>query len=616
MRLAKRLVANRATATATTATVETATAAAALAARNVAASVFAVCALLITTQALAQSYRDVAPLGIPDARPPVTEAVPPEAPDGSAAVAVPLLRGLNFVAAAQANANASTNANASASASGAVNATGLPPLDASFLTTFDSYIGKPLTFAQLAQIRRAVVARYRAAGQPLVDVYVPEQDVESGIVQISVAEFRLGKIEVHGNRYFSTPLLTREMPLTAGSTIDASDVDAGLGVLNANPYRRVNVIYAPGTALNTTDVILQTDDRLPLRIYGGYDNDGVRQLGRDRFMAGFGYGNLFGLDQQISYQATASNDLFGGNPSIEGRPNRPRFVAHSVNYVAPLPWQDRIEIFGVFAQSTPRLADSFGQTGISTQLSFRYDLRLPSLAAWQQQVQFGYDFKRSNNDLEFGGAQVFNANTHIHQWLVAFDATRADALGSTHANVTLVGSPGRLDSDNNDAAFDAARLGAKPRYGYLQLSAQRDTALGAGFVLTSHGLFQWSPDTLLPSEEIGLGGEGSVRGYDTYSVQGDRGWNVQTEVRAPGFAFGASGAAVQPFVFFDAGHVWNRIDEPAETQSGLLASVGAGLRFQFGRFVDFRMTYGAPLKAVVANGSKAPMVLLMLVVGS
>ena len=73
---------------------------------------------------------------------------------------------------------------------------------------------------------------------------------------------------------------------------------------------------------------------------------------------------------------------------------------------------------------------------------------------------------------------------------------------------------------------------------------------------------------------------------------------------------------MQLFVFFDAGYVWNRIDEPAETQSGLLASVGAGLRFQLGRFVDFRMTYGVPLKAGVPNGSKAPMVLMMLVVGS
>jgi hemolysin activation/secretion protein len=73
---------------------------------------------------------------------------------------------------------------------------------------------------------------------------------------------------------------------------------------------------------------------------------------------------------------------------------------------------------------------------------------------------------------------------------------------------------------------------------------------------------------------------------------------------------------VQAFVFFDAGHVWNRIDEPAETSSGTLASAGAGLRFQWSRFVDFRCTYGVPLRAPTPGGSKAPMVLLYLSIGS
>ncbi len=56
----------------------------------------------------------------------------------------------------------------------------LPLLDAAFLHSFDSDLDKPLTFGRLADMRRAVVERYRAAGKPLVDVYVPEQDVEFG----------------------------------------------------------------------------------------------------------------------------------------------------------------------------------------------------------------------------------------------------------------------------------------------------------------------------------------------------------------------------------------------------------------------------------------------------
>ncbi|KXU86738.1 peptide transporter [Caballeronia megalochromosomata] len=563
--------------------------------------------------AAAQSYRDVAPIAPPAVQRPPALPSPPEPVDDSQDVAIRDLRGIAFV-----RADAASAATTQSVAGNAITATGVPLLTPDFLDGFSADLHKPLTFARLAQIRRAVVQRYRAAGQPLVDVYVPEQDVSLGVVKIVIAEFRAGRAIPQGNRYFSDALLMREMPLASGEPIREADIAAGLALLNANPYRRVDVIYAPGAAPDTTDVVLQTEDRFPFRLYGGYNNDGVRELGRDRILAGFDYGNLFGVDARIGYQMTASNDLLSGNPDIEGRPDRPRYIAHAFNVVAPLPWLDRVELFGVFAQSTPRLPDSYGQTGLSAQISFRYDLRLPSLdntGAWQQQMQFGYDFKRSNNDLEFGGFQVFNANTHIHQFVIAYDLSRHDASGDTHLNASLFVSPGYFDSNSNDEAYDAARMGAKPRYQYLQLSAERDIPLGkSGFSVSGRGLFQWTGSTLLPSEELGLGGDATVRGYEPYAAQGDRGWNLQTELRAP--AISAGMAAMQPFVFFDAGHVWNRIAEFGEVNDASLASVGAGIRVQVGRFVSFRGTYGFPLKAVVPNGSKAPVGEIFVVIGS
>jgi hemolysin activation/secretion protein len=552
--------------------------------------------------------------------------LPPEPESHSSAIAVTDLNGIAFVRADVLSTSGTptvppgtTGALATSpsmvGANGAITATGLPLLSRDFLDGFADDLHKPLSFARLAEIRRAVVQRYRAAGHPLVDVYVPEQDVTAGVVTIAVTEFRAGHILTKGNRYFSDALLMREMPLVAGQPIREADVTTGLSVLNANPYRHVDVVYTPGTQPNTTDVILQTEDRLPLRIYGGYNNDGVRQLGRDRVLAGFDYGNLFGADMRFGYQMTASNDLLSGNPPIDGRPDRARFIAHALDFVAPLPWLDRVEVFGVFAQSTPRLPDSYGQTGISAQASLRYDRLLPSAGNWQQQLQIGYDFKRSNNDLEFGGSQVFNSNTHIHQFVFAYDATRSDASGDTHANATLVVSPGHLDRDNSDEAFAAARLGAGPRYQYLQLSGQHDAPLGtSGFMLSARAQLQWTGNTLLPSEELGLGGDATVRGYEPYAAQGDRGWNLQTELRAP--ALSAGMGALQPFVFFDAGHVWNRIPESAEVNNAALVSIGAGLRMQFGRFVSVRGTLGFPLRAVVPNGSKAPLGEIFVVLGS
>jgi len=559
----------------------------------------------------AQSYRDVAPVPPPRDNRPAAPPAPVQPSGKPAQIAVASLRALAFVPAAEANAQAP-----SATAQAAVTADHLPLLDAAFLHSFDADLGRPLTFARLAQIRRAVIQRYRTAGEPLVDVYLPEQDVTDGRVRIAVAIYHLGQVRVSGNRYFSSALLVGEMPLAAGAPIRENDVASGLVLLNDNPYRQVEVVYAPGATPNTTDVILQAEDRLPLRVNAAYDNAGVPQLGRERYSAGIDYGNLFGLDQQIAYQFTASNDIFGNHPSTDGGTGKPRFVADSINYVAPLPWHDRLELFGVFAQSTPSLPNSLAQTGVSAQVSARYDWLLPMAAGWRQQTQFGYDFKRSNNNLEFGGFQVFNSNTHIHQFLVAYDATRPDALGQNHANLMLVMSPGGLDGDNNDSAFNAARFGAKSRYVYSQLSGQRDVTLGAGVSLTLRGLFQWTPDTLLPSEELGLGGDSSVRGYDPYVVLGDRGWNLQTELRSPSFPFGASSAAVQPFIFVDAGHVWTSIDQPAEVGNSSLLSTGAGLRFQVGRYVSAQGTLGKPMRSAVPNGSKAPLVEFSVTLGS
>ncbi|WP_267929301.1 ShlB/FhaC/HecB family hemolysin secretion/activation protein [Paraburkholderia sp. ZP32-5] len=559
--------------------------------------------------AAAQAWRDLAPQPAPPVPRSASSPSSSETQIESARIAVDRLAGLVFEPAGASMPSSPTPA-------APIIARGLPVLDDAFLQSFATGLGKPLTFGRLAEIRRAVVAHYRAAGKPLVDVYVPEQDVSSGVVHIAIAEFRLGRVHASGNTHFSNSLLEREMPLEPGAPIPQASVSKGLAVLNANPYRRVDAVFTPGDAAGTTDVVLQTEDRLPLRVSAGYDNQGVPDLGRDRFFAGVGYGNLFGLDQQIAYQFTASNDFFSGNPDIEGRPNRARFTAHALNYTAPLPWLDSIELFGVYAQSTPRLPDAYGQTGISAQLSFRYDLRLPTITDTAQLIQIGYDFKRSNNDLEFGGSQVFNSNTHIHQFVLAYDISKPTEAGTAHAAATLVASPGGLDGSNQDAAFNAARQGATARYIYMQLTASRATALGAGFTLIANGTFQWTPNTLLPSEEMGLGGESSVRGYEPYVTQGDRGWNIQTEVRTPAIPLGASNAAVQPFVFFDAGRLWNTIDQPAENNPGLLAGVGAGVRFQWSRFVDLRCTYGAPLRPATPNGSKAPIVLLYVSIGT
>lgn len=156
-----------------------------------------------------------------------------------------------------------------------------------------------------------------------------------------------------------------------------------------------------------TDLVLKTEDRLPLRFYGSYDDYGTQVLGYDRWSLGFSFGNFLGRDQQISYQLTGSDDFWHHRISPSGHAS---MEAHSLSYLAPLPWGDKIAIFGSYGRSVPQLGPDLNLVGVSSQASFRYVAGLPTwkpslfghASNMTQDLQLGVDFKTSNNDLSFG----------------------------------------------------------------------------------------------------------------------------------------------------------------------------------------------------------------------
>ena len=59
----------------------------------------------------------------------------------------------------------------------------------------------------------AVEGAYRSRGYGTVDVYVPEQELTSGVVRIDVNQAVIGKVTVTGNKYFDTANVRASLPL-------------------------------------------------------------------------------------------------------------------------------------------------------------------------------------------------------------------------------------------------------------------------------------------------------------------------------------------------------------------------------------------------------------------
>jgi hemolysin activation/secretion protein len=487
-------------------------------------------------------------------------------------------------------------------------------------------IGQPFLRSTMNRITQSIAAWYRAHHRPFVDVTFPEQDINAGIVQVIVTEFRLGHLRVQGNKWFSSRLLASYVRVAPGDRIDMGKLDTDLAALNRNPYRRIRIVAQKSDIQGATDLVLQTDDRLPWHLFTGYSNGGVPVLGRNNWSIGFDWGNVFGLDQDLSYQFISSDDFWFSPTHVTVGPNRASLAEHILSYTIPLPWEDRLIIFGNIAELEPRIGPFFSQVGVSWQASARYDIDLSDTDTLTQDLQFGFDFKRTNNNLAFGGFAVSQSSTEIDQFPIIYDAALDDELGKTVLLGQIVFSPGGLTGRNNDAAFQPSltQVGvpfAHADYVYADLNLTRLTRLPFDASWLFRLQSQFSTSNLLASEELGAGGVETVRGYDERTLNGPLGVLVSSEFRSPPWPvldslFGTRiGDKFQADLFWDFGYVSQEKFIAGVQNDAAIQSVGAGAHYAIDRFLDLRFEYGQQLRRAPGATSRGGEAFFSAVVG-
>lgn len=450
-------------------------------------------------------------------------------------------------------------------------------------------LGRSVSMADLNSFIKQLVLFYRDNDRPVVDALVPEQDITTGVIQIVVIEGRLGKVKAEGNRWFKSEFIERQVRLRPGEGIGANKLLKDLEWVNANPFRRVDLVFTPGTAVGTTDIVLKTEDRFPVRVYAGYEDSGNDLTGDERWVAGVNWGNAFFQDHQFNYQFTTSSDF-----------NMLR--AHSGSYLIPLPWRHNFTVFGSIAQSAAEIPPSFDLSGDSWQLGFRYKAPLPDFKNFRHEVQLGYDFKQSSNDLDFGTARLSQTRTDISQMVFGYTANYRDPWGNTAASATLTYSPGNHTGNNKNPDFQLARGLSESDYHYIRFQANRLNRLPWEFTTSHSFTYQLSSENLLSSEQLSVGGYSSVRGYDEREItNADEGWLMSHEFRTPPISlFKMVGVQsvddqLQFLGFWDYASVSPRFTLDGENSNVEASSVGPGLRYSVGQYMSVRADYGFQL---------------------
>ena len=472
-----------------------------------------------------------------------------------------------------------------------------------------SYLNKPVSLSSLDQMVKDVVVAYREGGRPVVDVLLPEQDITSGVVQLVVIESNLARIRVEGVDADTEEFIRSQMRLQKGEVIRSTDILRDLSWVNRSPYRKIDMVYAPGFEFGTTDVILKSYKDRANWFYTGYENSGTDFLGEDRIIFGFNFGDIFGPNRSISYQYTGDLDF-------------EHIRANSLVYTHTLPWRHWVTVLASYvdidSDPIPQGGANFlDSEGDNVQLSARYGILLDAKANRQREMDFGFDWKSNGNNLEFidlqnsDNLQLFGSRVEIFQFSLGYQETFQWNRGVTQFDVRGVWSPGSFNHHNSDFVFQQSRAGSSSEYFYAIAGIEHQQRLREDWSARFRLQGQTANGNLQPSEQLGAGGYDTVRGFDQRVARGDEGFWGTFELYTPELSMGRifdwenETDSLRFLGFFDAANLSNVDLLPLEPTSFQIGSVGLGLRWNYSDWFKFRVDYGYPVftENVIADES-------------
>ena len=447
------------------------------------------------------------------------------------------------------------------------------------------YIGRDMPLAEVFALAEKITAEYRRRGFVLSRAVVGPQRIENGVLTVQIVEGYIGKTGIEGDAGGYAPFLRRYLASAAAARPTSGDA-LTRALLLARDLEGVEVraVLTPSPSETGAADLTLAVERKPIEGYFAIDNRGSRWLGPLQVYGGLTLNDNLGLGERITLTGVSA-------------PANRELGFLSATYDQPVGGSGlRFTAFGSYAATHPgdelRLFDLRGKS-----LTFGVAARYPLVRSRDTNIIARFVFTGRDTDSRnvvvdpifrdkirtvqgelFGNyaapwGSVISSRVSVTQGLDWFGATlRSDA------NKSRATGSGEFTRANFE--LSVAQKLAGPLY--VQLS-------GAG---------QLSGDSLLASEEFGIGSEQYARAYDPSEITGDEGVAGRAELF---YAARAGFGSVQPYAYYEAGRVRQNSPLPGEAGHSSIESAGAGIRLGLNEGISASAEYAKPLNRPVAS---------------
>ncbi|PZQ49172.1 MAG: ShlB/FhaC/HecB family hemolysin secretion/activation protein [Micavibrio aeruginosavorus] len=464
-------------------------------------------------------------------------------------------------------------------------------------SVYASEIGKTISLADFYTIANKLTLKYRNDGYILTQVVVPPQEIDGGTPKLLVVEGYVDAVTVQKEDE-SAPIDMENIKhyasqISTGGPLNAKDLERELLIINDLPGITARSILSPSTTKTGAADLLIILTHDPVDGIVSLDDYGSRYLGPIQVGAATTLNSLLGQNEAISAQLVMAPQSWY------------ELAYGSVGYEQP------IGIYGTKIH--------FNASATDTDPGYDLEQFHVNGRSYLLNVGLTHPFIRSRTEnlygrLNFDWRRVKSENN--------IEDTRRDRISSLRLGgryefidtlVTAAANTVDVELSKGVNIFGASEEGdenmtrdlADPEATKLEAEIQRLQRITDNFNVLLAARGQIASNALLSSEEFGVGGINSGRGYDPSEIVGDQGVSGKVELqwREPLKLDTKFLESYQLFSFYDIGKVWNTDATTSGTKDDSLTSVGFGVRMDLPMDVDAGFAVAFPLTRDVQTQS-------------
>jgi hemolysin activation/secretion protein len=447
----------------------------------------------------------------------------------------------------------------------------------------ENFINKPITLPELYQARSAITDLYIKKGYITSGAYIPEQTMRSGVVTIQVVEGRLEDIEVSGTRRLNRNYIRSRIQVATPPPLNRERLLEALQVLQLNPLiRNLSAELTAGSRPGTSILQLKIVEAKTFNTQIALDNGRSPSVGSFRRRLEVSEANLLGWGDGVSIGYTNTD---GSN-------------AWDIGYTLPLNPYNGTLSFNYGTTSSDVIEEPFNILDIQSSSRY-YELTFRQPISQTPTEEFTLGLTASRRESEASYVEDFRIpfpSLGADEGRTKVSALRFFQEWTSRNSRQVIAA--RSQFSFGIGAFDATINAEEPDSRFLawQGQAQWVRLLAPDTLLLLRANTQIATTSLLPIEQFGTGGLGSVRAYRQDFLLTDNAVFASAEVQLPILRSSRSRNVLQLTPFLDFGYGWNSDRENPDPNT--LAALGLGLQWRQGDRLSARLDWGVPLVSV------------------